>query len=31
MKMNDKKTKVMAVDGAKAPVMQSNEAFDWQR
>jgi hypothetical protein len=30
LKMNDKKTKVMAVEGAKAPNMTSKEAFNWQ-
>jgi hypothetical protein len=29
--MNDKKTKAMVVDGAKAPTMESKEAFDRQR
>jgi hypothetical protein len=31
LKMKDKKTKAVAVDGAKAPTMRSKETLDWQR
>jgi hypothetical protein len=31
LKMNDKKTKGMVIDGAKPPTMMSHEAFDQKR